>query len=179
MPVSWPGYPTSAQVSAEAYFDSVLANQFAYMLEAVLEGASGAPTVGEAALTPPAGASTTYYRYSTNPYGFMQCGITTTSYAKYFEMIIPRDGTYSTRLCVQQNSGTTAGRIYKNGVAYGTERVNTGATPLFFNEDLSFTAGDLLQVYAYRSGVASNLGFDIGFYDMMEPFCCSSGYGSL
>jgi len=40
------------------------------------------------------------------------------------------------------------GKIYKNGVAYGTERSVYGPTFVTFTEDLEFTQGDLVQIYA-------------------------------
>jgi len=48
------------------------------------------------------------------------------------------------------SSGVAYGRIYKNGVAYGTER-NTAASTTF-TEDLYFETGDLIQFYGWTTG---------------------------
>jgi hypothetical protein len=42
------------------------------------------------------------------------------------------------------------GRVYKNGVALGTERSTTSTSFVGFSEALSFSANDLYQVYAYQ-----------------------------
>jgi hypothetical protein len=49
-------------------------------------------------------------------------------------------------------SDTCYGRIYKNGVAYGTERSSNNDTPLYdtFSEDLTFETGDLIQLYVKK-----------------------------
>ena len=38
-------------------------------------------------------------------------------------------------------------RIYKNGVAYGTDRNTTSNIFATFSEDLAFVTGDLIQLY--------------------------------
>ena len=63
------------------------------------------------------------------------------------------------------NSQTVYGRIYKNGVAYGTQRSSTSNTSeggTTFTEDLSFTQGDLIQLYTSISG-NNNSGVIMGF----------------
>ena len=46
------------------------------------------------------------------------------------------------------SGGNSYARIYKNGVAYGTERTYSTTGPTTFSEDLAFSTGDLIQVYA-------------------------------
>lgn len=41
------------------------------------------------------------------------------------------------------------GRIYKNGVAFGTARTVTGTTPTEYSEDLAFAAGDTIEIWGY------------------------------
>lgn len=54
------------------------------------------------------------------------------------------------------NSGTAYGRIYKNGVAFGTERLTSLTSPVSYSEDLAFTAGDLLQLYVRNDSAQTN-----------------------
>jgi hypothetical protein len=44
-------------------------------------------------------------------------------------------------------TSTIYGQVYKNGVAYGTERSTASFTPVTFSQDLTFAAGDLVQIY--------------------------------
>jgi len=48
------------------------------------------------------------------------------------------------------------GRIYRNGSAYGTERYTSSTTPVAFTEDLQFSVGDYVQLYAYNSVCVQN-----------------------
>jgi len=79
--------------------------------------------------------------------------ITNTSYAKAKELIVGRDGGARIVFTMLANSGGTAyGKIYKNGVAIGTERSTTSSTYVTFSEDFTgFVQGDLIQLYMYRS----------------------------
>lgn len=45
-------------------------------------------------------------------------------------------------------------KIYKNGVAYGTERINDTQGYVSYSEDLFFTSDDLIQLYHYTSNGA-------------------------
>ncbi|MCK4518415.1 hypothetical protein KAT92_06565, partial [Candidatus Babeliales bacterium] len=44
------------------------------------------------------------------------------------------------------------GRIYKNGVAVGTERSRNSTGYVTFSEDISFAQGDTLELWVHRSG---------------------------
>ena len=52
------------------------------------------------------------------------------------------------------------GRIYKNGVAVGTERSNSSASPgIQYSEDIDdFEKGDLVQIYAHTSSIYTQSG---------------------
>ena len=59
------------------------------------------------------------------------------------------------------SSTYTYARIYKNGVAYGTERSLLGPSSATFTEDLTFAANDLVSLRArgyhdYSEGYISN-----------------------
>lgn len=63
------------------------------------------------------------------------------------EILINRSGTYRTAFELFTN-GTFYGKIYKNGVAIGTERSLTNTTTAW-TEDFVFAAGDLVQLYTH------------------------------
>ncbi|MCK5520319.1 MAG: hypothetical protein KAI81_04340 [Candidatus Marinimicrobia bacterium] len=44
------------------------------------------------------------------------------------------------------------GRIYKNGVALGTERITNNTSYVTYSEDLSFEDGDTLELWTYNIG---------------------------
>lgn len=85
---------------------------------------------------------------------------------KVLEFLCGRSGIYTTRLKTGSTAGNnTTSQIYKNGVAYGTSHVVNATATNYYNEDLEFLAGDLVQVYVSTSGswptfaVTSNLRF--------------------
>lgn len=55
-------------------------------------------------------------------------------------------------------SGTTnKAKIYKNGVAIGTERTTEASSIVTYSEDFTgFVVGDLIQIYSYRSAGSSS-----------------------
>ncbi len=60
------------------------------------------------------------------------------------------------------SSGNAHGRIYKNGVAIGTERVNTTGSYVTYSEDFTgFVLNNLIQIYCYgltdNAGVTQNM----------------------
>lgn len=80
------------------------------------------------------------------------------TYTKVKEIQVPRNGTYRVKFDHQGQDGATdyrgKARIYKNGVAFGTERI-TGLTYTTYSEDLEFSAGDLVQLYYARGTLGS------------------------
>jgi len=65
----------------------------------------------------------------------------------YFEL--GRDSGGSSNFCYA--------RIYKNGAAYGSERsTNAIGSWVAFSEDLSFAAGDTIELWAYTDNSANN-----------------------
>jgi hypothetical protein len=76
------------------------------------------------------------------------------SYTKSKEFAILAAGSYDVYFQLRNTtgSGTTFGRIYKNGVAAGTERSNATSSFVAYNETISgLVAGDLIQLYAYKT----------------------------
>lgn len=72
-----------------------------------------------------------------------------TSYVEYFNCRIIQSGTYRVSFWTYGDGGSNNGygRIYKNGVAFGTEQNSSGASPIQKTEDLIFTAGDTVQLF--------------------------------
>jgi len=51
-------------------------------------------------------------------------------------------------LKISNNYFSASARIYKNGVAYGTERSTNSTTYVAFSEDLAFADGDTIEIWA-------------------------------
>ncbi|MBU1173065.1 MAG: hypothetical protein KKD44_26175 [Proteobacteria bacterium] len=79
------------------------------------------------------------------------------NYTKVKEILLKEGGTYQVNFDLKtSNAGETAyGRIYKNGVAHGTEQTDVTAGYVTKAENLTFTAGDLVQLY-YKSTAGFN-----------------------
>jgi hypothetical protein len=72
------------------------------------------------------------------------------SYTKLKEISFYFNGTLRIKFDMRHTTGDTnaKGIIYKNGVAYGTERSSTSTSYITYSEDLAFVAGDKIQLYA-------------------------------
>lgn len=72
------------------------------------------------------------------------------------QLVATLSGTYRTFMTLR-NAGAASsvnGRIYKNGVAFGSSRNTGSATAQNYTEDLAFRKGDLIQIYAWSSTTA-------------------------
>jgi len=80
-----------------------------------------------------------------------------TTYIKVKEFTIKKTGNYRVYFSLSSETGTyyAYGRIYKNGIAYGTERSTLSTTWVVYSENLAFVAGDLCQLYYYTLGGGS------------------------
>lgn len=78
-------------------------------------------------------------------------GIGSVSYVKIKECYAPIAGIYRIKFGLYTESASYAafGCVYKNGVAYGTERSTVSLTEVTFTEDLFFNEGDLIQGYCH------------------------------
>ncbi|MEK7549192.1 MAG: hypothetical protein AAB496_01755, partial [Patescibacteria group bacterium] len=75
------------------------------------------------------------------------------TYVKLKETKIGVGGTLRIKFSIKGIGGPLYGRIYRNGVAVGTERNTSSDTYVEFSEDIGgWSAGDLVQVYAHRTG---------------------------
>ncbi len=72
-----------------------------------------------------------------------------TSLVKVKEIQIASGGTIRTSFDLKTDYATHAasGRIYKNGVAFGTMRSTGSLSYVTYTEDLAFATGDLVQLY--------------------------------
>ena len=134
---------------------------------ALANGDSGAPSVQAAAIRDFTSASNAYVIASSS------CTHTDTfaTWVKGIEFIMPRGGTISTRLkalFVDDAGGAASGdlRIYVNGVATGTTRTAT-TTEQTWDEDITVSKGDLLQVYGFigTSGAADEINITCYLFD--------------
>jgi hypothetical protein len=109
-----------------------------------------------------------YYTYQLNN-SILQAddastGTSSTSYVKLKEIQCGATMAATTlRIVFTLDGGTIApayayGRIYKNGVAYGTEQnvQEPFQSATQFSQDLSFSAGDLIQIYAKVTGTTTS-----------------------
>jgi hypothetical protein len=88
-----------------------------------------------------------------------------TTYIKWKEYTIRKPGTYrvSFGLKTAIEGYTVYGRVYKNNVAYGTERTTTFDVYTTFSENLSFATGDKCQLYLKRGGGLGTSSYAVNF----------------
>ena len=87
------------------------------------------------------------YKILPNPTKLVASNYTT--YTKIAEIYLPRAGDLRVKFWIAASGGaTTYGRIYRNGVAVGTEQTTSSAVGTQFSEDITgWASGDLLQLY--------------------------------
>lgn len=73
-----------------------------------------------------------------------------TPYIKVKEMRVATGGKYRVKFDISATSSSGYARIYKNGVAYGTEQF-TGGAYVTKSEDLNFSAGDSIELWYHGS----------------------------
>ena len=80
-------------------------------------------------------------------------GAVSSTPVKVKEITINKSGKYRTKFDLKQNitggGATSYARIYKNGVAFGTQRSNTNDSYATHSEDLAFNDGDKCQLYCW------------------------------
>lgn len=82
-------------------------------------------------------------------YADTQENISPTSYTEMKKIVINATGTIRVKfsLMAGNNGYAVYGRIYKNGVAVGTERSNATQSTVEYTEDIAVTSGDSIQIY--------------------------------
>ena len=85
------------------------------------------------------------------------------TYVKLKEIKISAGGTYRVKFSGNADGGTAGykAQVYKNGSAHGTER-QLAVGYQTWSEDLTFAAGDLIQVYAKTAGTSYAKDFQLG-----------------
>jgi len=83
---------------------------------------------------------------------------TSASYVKLKEGRIKKAGGFGVYFTLFNSAGGTNsyGQVFKNGVAFGTERINSTTTPTEYGEYLQFDTGDLVQIYGKRAAGTGN-----------------------
>lgn len=77
---------------------------------------------------------------------------------KLKEFIIVRDGTLRIKFDMKVDGDQGRGRIYKNGVAVGSEQLTSSTSYATYSQDISgWSRGDLVQLYARNDSGAANL----------------------
>jgi len=110
---------------------------------------------------------------------------TATSYTKKKEKAIPEyavvaigftgSGKFRIKFDLKSSAAFSAyGRIYKNGVAVGTERINATTGYITYTEDIEFKAGDLVQIYA--KATSTYTAYVRNFRIYCDGVCLSCGY---
>jgi hypothetical protein len=61
-------------------------------------------------------------------------------------------GTVDVQFDLKTQSDSASARIYKNGVAFGTERTTTSTSFVTYNEYLNVSPNDLIQIYVWGTG---------------------------
>lgn len=114
-------------------------------------------TVFEAG-TEDAGRTLYYTEFPGDPTEGYMLEVTNTTVAKKAEFTIAMRGTYRVSFGIRSSGGETIYmRIYKNGVAYGTQRSTAQMSGTTYTEDLSFEVGDTCQLYGYVSSLKGYL----------------------
>lgn len=82
-------------------------------------------------------------------------GTSSGAYIKVKEIKVNYAGVHRVKFLLFNNDAGAAvfGRIYKNGIALGTERSTSNSIPVLFTEDLTFVKGDLIQLYLKAPGL--------------------------
>ena len=119
------------------------------------------------------------------PTSMVEFGGLITDYTKKIEIVLPRAGTLRIKFWLFYDAGgasTTYGKIYRNGIAVGTER-SISSTMTEFSEDISgWSSGDLLQIYVKKTGDSSGTS-SVGGLRLFEnnPIreIVSPGYGNM
>ena len=83
-------------------------------------------------------------------------------YTKRREIQVNRNGIVRVKFNFRnlESSGTTYGRIYKNGVAVGIERTSINSTWVLYSEDIVVNKGDYIQLYVNSSNGTSHADYN-------------------
>ena len=89
------------------------------------------------------------------------------SYIKKKQFTINATGVFRVKFSLRTSSSGGApvyGRIYKNGVAFGSERYTTSVAGVEYSEDLSFSKGDTCEIWIKSNDVYNSYVSDFRIY---------------
>ena len=97
------------------------------------------------------------------------------TYVKTKEVKVGSGGEYRIKFSIKVLVATTVyGKIYRNGIAVGTERSTGSGSYVEFSEDISgWASGDLIQVYIYGSSPDNVAVSNLRLY-VSAPLTCGS-----
>jgi len=82
---------------------------------------------------------------------------TSSTYVKLKTIYIGRAGTYRVKFDMKSSLVSTVyGRVYKDGVAHGTQRASPSLSYVTYSEDLTFSSGDECQLYVHITAASGN-----------------------
>lgn len=95
--------------------------------------------------------------------GFGDITVPGTSYVKVIEFYMPRGGTVKSHIHLWSVSAslTVRARVYKNDSPLGTERTTTATIQQTFEENISFSRGDLIQLYIKSDNGGQSVGWGL------------------
>lgn len=148
-------------------------------LAAMAAGLTGAPKILNAALSDGTITNEKMLDYVAGSYPLARAEnedfvVNSSSWVKYKEIAVKRNGIVTTKFTLKNNSGnadnTAYGRIYVNGIAIGTSRATDSTTYVTYTEDITIIPGDLIQLYlsnqnALGTNTYSNL---LGLYSSVD-----------
>ena len=124
-------------------------------ITALANGDSGAPTIQNSAVAVGA-LHTRHFRDmevgSCKILAFPDSVSSSSTYIKVSEARLSRGGAFTYRLRGSASAGTAYAKVYRNGVAVGSEHSFSISPSDAQSDSTSWTAGDLLQMYTRNSG---------------------------
>ena len=95
---------------------------------------------------------------------------TSLTYIKVKEIVATVAWTYTVYFEIKADNSTTAfGRIYVDWVAVWTERSTTSTSYVWYLENITVTAGQLIQLYYKKTGTNSHYAEDFRLYWFIKP----------
>ena len=95
---------------------------------------------------------------------------TSATYIKVKEIAAAIAWTYTVYFEIKADASTTAfGRIYVDGVAVGTERSTSSTSYVWYLENITVTAGQLIQLYYKKTGTNSHYAQNFRLYGFIKP----------
>lgn len=124
-------------------------------LTALANGDSGAPSIQNSAVAVGAIHTRHFKEMEVGSYKIMEFPNSVSSsatYVKVNEGRVSRSGAFTYRGVLAASAPTAYARVYRNGVAVGSEHTSGISPTAFASDSTSWTAGDLVQLFTRNSG---------------------------